>query len=74
MRFPPALRYRGTMDDANFSYRSLELLCHRQAKLSATPAARKELERMALEYKRLAERQETELGRPIETGHGRSGC
>ena len=40
------------------SYRSLELLCRHQAKLSDTPETRKELERMALEYKRLADRLE----------------
>jgi hypothetical protein len=39
----------------NESYRSLELLCRHQAKLSSSPEARKELERMALEYKRLAD-------------------
>ena len=42
----------------NFSYRSLELLCRQQAKLSAKSEARNELERMALEYKRLADWQE----------------
>jgi hypothetical protein len=36
-------------------YRSLELLCRQQAKLSATPATRNELERMAQEYKELAD-------------------
>ena len=43
------------MDESspNLSYRSLELLCLQQAKLSATPEAREELERMALEYGRL---------------------
>ena len=48
------------MDDslANFSYRSFETLCHQEAKLAATPEARNELERMALEYKRLADWQE----------------
>jgi hypothetical protein len=40
------------------SYRSLELLCRQQAKLSSTPDIRNELERMALEYKRLADWQE----------------
>jgi hypothetical protein len=43
---------------ANFSYRSLELLCRQQARLAATPEARNELERMALEYRQLADRQE----------------
>jgi hypothetical protein len=43
---------------ANVSYRSLELLCRQQAKLAATPDAQKELERMALEYKKLADWQE----------------
>jgi len=37
------------------SYRSLELLCRSQAAVSVTPLARQELERMALEYKRLAD-------------------
>jgi hypothetical protein len=47
---------------ASFSYRSHELLCRRQAKLSATPETRDELERMALEYKQLvADRQERQL-------------
>jgi hypothetical protein len=36
-------------------YRSLELLCRQQAALSSTPGTRKELERMALEYKVLAD-------------------
>ena len=44
--------------NANFSYRSLELLSRQQAKLSANPKARNELERMALEYKQLADCQE----------------
>jgi hypothetical protein len=39
----------------NESYRSLELLCHQQAELSSTLGTRKELERMALGYKRLAD-------------------
>jgi hypothetical protein len=48
------------MDDSpdKFCYRSLELLCRQQAKLSTTPDARHELECMALEYKRLADWQE----------------
>ena len=37
------------------SYRSLEKLCRAQAAASITPLARKELEHMALEYKRLAD-------------------
>ena len=37
------------------SYRSLELLCRKQAAMSSTPATRKELERMAQEYKLLAD-------------------
>jgi hypothetical protein len=49
---------------ANFSYRSLELLCRLQAKLSATPDTRNELERMALEYKQLADSQEHEAAKP----------
>jgi len=43
---------------ANVSFRSLELLCRLQAKLSATPDARNELERMAFEYRLLADSQE----------------
>jgi hypothetical protein len=39
----------------NESYRSLELLCRHQAKLSSTPDAREELERMAEQYRRLAD-------------------
>jgi hypothetical protein len=42
----------------NFSYRSLELLCRLQARISATPGTRNELERMAREYKALADWQE----------------
>ena len=45
-------------ESANLTYRSLELLCHQQAKLAATPDTRNELERMAREYKRLADRQD----------------
>lgn len=37
------------------SYRSLELICLHQAKLSTLPATRIELERMAEEYKSLAD-------------------
>ena len=39
----------------NAHYRSLELLCRQQAALSRTPETRKELERMALEYQRMAD-------------------
>ena len=39
----------------NEYYRSLELLCRKQAALSSTPDTRKELERMALDYKQLAD-------------------
>jgi len=42
----------------NATYRSLEKLCRQQAALSATPAAREELESMAREYAALARRQE----------------
>jgi len=51
---------------ANFSYRSLELLCRLQAKLSATPDTRDELERMALEYKQLADSLEKQRTEPSE--------
>jgi len=37
------------------SYRSLEALCRKEAVISTTPHTRRELETMALEYKRLAD-------------------
>jgi hypothetical protein len=48
------------MDESsgNASYRALELICRQQARLSATPRATSELERMASEYKQLADWQE----------------
>jgi len=55
-------------DLPNSSWRSLELLCRQQAALSSTPDARNELERMELEYKRLAdwsERQWPATGRAL---------
>ena len=54
-RLPP---YRGGMDEssANLSYRSLDFMCRQQAKLADHPKARNEVERMAIEYKRLADR------------------
>jgi hypothetical protein len=39
----------------NQSYRSLELLCRKQAALTATPETRKALEAMAHEYKLLTD-------------------
>jgi hypothetical protein len=54
-------------DLTDCSWRSLELLCRQQAALSTTPDARAELERMALEYRRLAdwlERRGPETERP----------
>jgi hypothetical protein len=39
----------------NASYRSLELLCRKQAALTSSSEARKELERMAREYQQLAD-------------------
>jgi hypothetical protein len=39
----------------SLSYRSLELLCRKQAALSSTKATRMALEEMAAEYRRLAE-------------------
>lgn len=42
----------------NVSYRSLELLCRQQAALASTSDTRHELERMALEYKRMADWQD----------------
>jgi hypothetical protein len=52
---------------ANESYRSLELLCRKQAALSSTSAARQELEAMAREYAAMADwlmRQSPEEGQP----------
>jgi hypothetical protein len=40
----------------NLSYRSLELMCRRQAALSSSEETRKELEIMAGEYAALADR------------------
>jgi hypothetical protein len=40
----------------NCSYRSLEALCRAQAAIASCPEARRELERMALEYKASADR------------------
>jgi len=54
---------------ANFSYRSLEVLCREQAQLSVTPDTRSELERMAREYKLLADWHEHQWFRP----HRRAG-
>jgi hypothetical protein len=44
----------------NFSYRSLESLCRRQAALSSSEEARRELEVMAREYADLADRADRE--------------
>jgi hypothetical protein len=44
----------------NSSYRSLELLCRRQAVLSSSEETRKELEIMANEYAVLADRTDRE--------------
>ncbi|HZR71691.1 hypothetical protein [Bradyrhizobium sp.] len=51
---------------AHLSYRSLEALCREQARLSASPAVRNELEHMALEYKRLADWQDEQWPEPGE--------
>jgi hypothetical protein len=40
---------------ADFSYRSLELLCRKEAALASTPDTQRELLRMSLEYQRLAD-------------------
>jgi hypothetical protein len=39
----------------NFSYRSLALLCRKQAALSSARETRKELQAMAEEYQRMAD-------------------
>jgi len=52
---------------ADFSYRSLERLCRKQAAITSCADTRRELERMALEYQRLADwqdRQRPEGDRP----------
>lgn len=46
---------------SDISYRALELLCRKQAAISGTPGTRKALEHMALEYKRLADREERQV-------------
>ena len=56
--FPQERFSQELFSNANFSYRSLELLSRQQAKVSTNPKARNELERMALEYKQLADHQE----------------
>ena len=45
-----AIRFEMMSDLPNFSYRSLELLCRKQAAISSTPGVRRELEQMANEY------------------------
>jgi hypothetical protein len=42
-------------DPPNISYRSLEALCREQAAMTSCPDTRRELERMALEYKTSAD-------------------
>jgi hypothetical protein len=42
-------------DLPNVSYRSLEALCRAQAAMTSSPDARRELERMAREYKASAD-------------------
>lgn len=55
------------MDDLHTaSYRDLEFLCRQQAKLSSTRGVRDELERMADEYKKLADWQEHQWPEPEE--------
>ena len=71
--FPQEPFSQELFSNANFSYRSLELLCRQQAKLSAKTEARNELERMALEYKRLADWQEHQWPELDEQGrHSRA--
>jgi hypothetical protein len=45
----------------NATYRSLERLCRHQAGLTGHEAAKRELEEMAREYKRMADWQEQNL-------------
>ncbi len=54
----------------NFSYRSLELVCRKQAELSSTPEARKELELMAREYRVLADHLEKSGAASMNPGMG----
>src|SRR5215813_2867820 len=51
------------MDPLDLSNRSLELLCRTQAALSSTSDTRSELKQMALEYTRLADRQDRRIDR-----------
>jgi hypothetical protein len=54
---------------SNYSYRSRELLCRKQAALPSNLASRRELEHMALEYGRpadLQERQRAQADRQVE--------
>ncbi|WP_404543293.1 hypothetical protein [Bradyrhizobium sp. USDA 223] len=63
--------HTGRMDYLpNYSYRSLEVLCRRQACQTGNPKAKRELETMAREYMQLAElaertRRENEQSRPM---------
>jgi len=48
----------------NFSYRSLELLCRKQAALASSEETRRELEIMAGEYAVLADRADRQRTEP----------
>ena len=51
----------------NFSYRSLELLCRKQAALASSEETRRELEIMAGEYAVLADRSDRQRTEPDES-------
>jgi len=51
----------------NFSYRSLELLCRKQAALASSEETRRELEIMAGEYAVLADRADRQRTEPDES-------
>ena len=63
---PASLNWNSAMDEppTDFSYRSLELLCRRQAALASTEETRQALEMMAAEYQKLADQQERQRRDP----------
>ena len=66
----PASLHARAMHQQDDSYRSLERLCRGQAAIATTPGARLALERMALEYKGMAdwlEQQWPEPEQPAKT-------
>ena len=58
----------------DFSYRSLELICRRQAVLASTAETRLALEMMAAEYRKLADQEEHLRPEPEEVRLDDFGC